>query len=170
MVRTERLQRTDRLLAAWLVALLSVALAPAAPFGGLSAVAAEATTVDLSPEAGSGPTGDVVVLTARVYDENGDLYAGAGTSTHVRFFFDSSSPNDIDSPGNSSDLDCMTGILGLCTVSYVATAPGTDVVCAVLAGPTSQCDDEAVGDAERDDRADAVQHTNPGMPLPTPTP
>ena len=170
MVRTKRHRRTDRLAAAWLVALLSIAVAPAAPFASQVAVAASATTVDVSPEHGTGPTGGVVVLTARIYDENGDLYAGTGTSTHVRFFFHASSPNDIDSPGNSSDLDCATGDDGMCTVSYTAAVAGTDIICALIGGPSSQCDDENVGDPERNDRVDAVQHVNPGTPTPTPTP
>ena len=144
--------------------------APAAPFASQVAVAASATTVDVSPQYGTGATGGVVVLTARVYDENGDLYAGTGTSTHVRFFFHPSSPNDIDSPGNSSDLDCATGDDGMCTVSYTAAVAGTDIICALLGGPSSQCDGENVGDPERNDRVDAVQHVNPGTPSPTPTP
>ena len=133
-------------------------------------MAASATTVDVSPEHGTGPTGGHVVLTARVYDADGNLYAGADTSTHVRFFFDASSPNDIDSPGNSSDLDCDTGDTGHCTVSYTAAAVGTDIVCAIIAGPTSQCTSEDVDGPERDDRVDAVEHTNPGTAAATPDP
>ncbi len=159
------------MIAATAVAALSMTLSPAVPSQGSIAVAASATRVDVSPEHGTGPTGGVVVLTARVYDDEGNLVTGAAGSAHVRFFFDPSSPNDIHGPGNSPDLDCDTDASGTCTVSYVAALPGTDIICAIIGGPTSQCDAEAVGDPERDDRVDAVEHVNPGTPVaPTPTP
>ena len=77
-------------------------------------------------EHGSGPVGDTVTLTARVYDDDGAL--STSTSSHVRFWFGVSDPNDIDSPGSSPDLDCMTGTAGACTVSYVAANSGTDTI------------------------------------------
>ena len=103
-------KRTARLTSAGLSAALIVSLvAPGIGLPMSSAAAAEATTLDVSPEHGTGSAGATVTLTARVHDGNGDLYAGSGTSTHVRFFFDPSSANDIDSPGNSPDLACDTG-------------------------------------------------------------
>ena len=52
-------------------------------------------------------------------------------------------PNDIDSPGSSPDLDCMTGTAGTCTVSYVAANSGTDI-CAPIGGNQSQCSEASV--------------------------
>ena len=173
MIRTAVEQRLHRTIAVTVVAALSMMLSPIGPSQGSIAVAASATRVDVSPEHGTGPTGGTVVLTARVYDSEGTLVTGAADSAHVRFFFDPSSPNDIVSPGNSPDLDCDTDSTGSCTVSYIAAHPGTDIICAIIGGPTSQCDSEAVGDPEREDRVDAVEHINPGTPVvpgPTPTP
>jgi hypothetical protein len=59
-------QRGDRLVVAWLAALVAIPLAPVAPVKPAVAIAAEATTVDVSPEHGSGPLGGQVTLTARV--------------------------------------------------------------------------------------------------------
>lgn len=70
MVRATRNQRADRRCRVARGA-LSIAFTPVAPFASQVAVAASATTVDVSPELGTGPTGGVVVLTARVYDETG---------------------------------------------------------------------------------------------------
>jgi hypothetical protein len=117
-----RARRTGRVVVAVAVALLAFAALPMAPVRPSIAVAASATTVDVSPEHGSGRIGETVTLTARVYDETGALYSGPATSTHVRFYFAAGSPNDIASPGNSPDLDCMTGEAGECSVSYEAAA------------------------------------------------
>jgi hypothetical protein len=117
--------RTARIASVGLTAaLLGALVAPGLGLPASRTVAASATTVDVSPEHGGGPTGATVTLTARVYDESGSLYVGDGSSTHVRFFFDPASPNDIDSPGNSPDLGCHTGTSGTCSVSYVAAVPG----------------------------------------------
>ena len=79
-----------------LAALAMVAIAPGAWFAQ-PAIAASATSD--RPVAGDGSdasVGATVVLTARVYDEDGNLYAGAGTDTHVRFYFVSGSANDSE--------------------------------------------------------------------------
>jgi hypothetical protein len=166
MLRMRGSQRTDRLVACWAFVLLAILLSPTTVAGPSVALAAAETTVDVDPEHGAGQTGGTVVLTARVHDENGDDFAGA----NVRFFFDPTSPNDMHSPGNSPDLECITGSNGICTVSYVAANPGTDVICALIGGASSQCDAEDIDDPERDDRVDSVEHVNPGSPTPTPTP
>ena len=75
-----------------LAALAMLAMAPGAWFVQ-PAVAASATTVNLSPEHGSHAVGTDVVLTARVYDEDGNLYAGPDTDTRVRFYFVAGSAN-----------------------------------------------------------------------------
>ena len=155
--------RSKRPRTALSVALVSATLfvlsvAPATPLRAPIVVAAGAPTfVDLSPEHGSGPIAGTVILTARVYDADGLL--STDTSTHVRFWFNAGDPNDIDSPGSSSDLDCDTGTTGICTVSYVAANGGTDTICAVIGGNQSQCS-EPVDQPELDDRVDVVEHTS----------
>src|SRR5688572_14994571 len=134
--------------------MLVLSLAPALPNRTPVAVAAGSPSiVDLDPEHGSGPIGGTVTLTARVYDDDGLLYTD--DSVHVRVFIEAGSPNDIDSPGNSPDLDCYTGTTGQCSVSFDAAIGGTDTVCALIGGPTSQCA-ENVDAPEMDDRVDVV--------------
>ena len=125
--------------------------------------------VDIQPESAEVDQGTTVSLTARVYSEPGLLYAGPGTSTHVRFFFVAGSPNDIDSPGNSPDLQCTTGTAGECSVSYDADELGSDLVCVMIAGPVSQCD-EPVNDPDLDDRVDVVERLVVSDSWPTPSP
>ena len=68
-------------------AFLAMLLAPGLGLpGGQMATAAPADRVDISPEHGGGPTGGLVVLTARVYDTDGHL--ATDESAHVRFYFD----------------------------------------------------------------------------------
>ena len=50
--------------------------------------------LDVDPETASGPAGTTFTLTATVYDHDGDVYAGPGTDTEVRFYFTTNSPND----------------------------------------------------------------------------
>jgi hypothetical protein len=135
--------------------------------------AAPGTKVDISPEIASVLQGSNVVLMAEIRDADGNPLVGPGTDMHVRWFFAVDSPNDIDSPGNSPDLECWTGESGQCSVSYVAASLGTDLVCALVSGPTATCD-EAQGAPDWDDNADVVTRivaTDPGPdPTPTPTP
>ena len=98
-----------------------VAMTPL-PWLAVPVTAASATTVDLSPEQGSDPVGSTVTLTARVYDEDGNLYAGPDTDTRVRFYFVPGSANDPQPPGDSPADDCYTGSDGECTVSFTASA------------------------------------------------
>ena len=49
--------------------------------------------LDVDPETASGPIGTTFTLTATVY-EGGQVFAGPGTDTHVRFYFVPGSPND----------------------------------------------------------------------------
>ena len=112
MRRQRAATRTQRWAIGLAVAVAALSMLPAAAVPQALVVAASATTVDVSPEHGAGPTGGTVTLTAVVYDEDGNVFAGPGTSTQVRFYFDPTSPNDVDSPGNSSDLRCVTGETG----------------------------------------------------------
>ncbi len=118
----------------------------------------EADTADVSP-------GSAVVLTATVYDQDGDPYAGG---SRVKMWW-LSGPNDPHNPGGSSDLDCMTAADGQCTVSYVAFDSGTDLICASLGGSRNQCT-ESWNDPELDNADDTVRRVVASTPDPTPTP
>ncbi len=132
-------------------------------------IAEPGTRVDVEPEVANVVVGQTVTLTAVVHDSNGNPSVGADTNTHVRWFFSAGSPNDIDSPGNSPDLQCWTGTAGMCSITYVPSELGTDAICALVGGPTSQCD-EAAEDPEWEDRADVVLRIVATDPTPTPTP
>ena len=110
--RATRRRRHQSVVAVSLTVLLCAIVA--APFGAGTprAFAAVATYLDVSPETAAYGPGTTVTLHAAVYDEDGNLYAGADTSTHVRFYFSTDSPNNPNSPGSSPDLDCDTGTAG----------------------------------------------------------
>ncbi|TMD28330.1 MAG: hypothetical protein E6I94_08550, partial [Chloroflexi bacterium] len=109
-------------------AFITLALAPVGvPVRGASV----ATYLDVGPESASGLSGSTFNLTATVYDQDGNVFNGPGTSTHVRFYFMAGSPNNPNNPGNSPDLTCDTDEgTGSCTVSYVGDNLGTDLICA----------------------------------------
>ena len=154
------------------VAAIGMAVSLLLSVAGPSA-AAPGTKLDIDPEIASVLQGSTVVLTAEIRDADGNPLVGPGTDMHARWFFALGSPNDIDSPGNSPDLECWTGESGQCSVSYVAASLGTDLVCALVSGPTVTCD-EAREAPDWDDNADVVTRivtTDPGPdPTPTPTP
>ena len=80
-----------RVAVAWLAgAFITLALAPVGvPVRGASV----ATYLDVGPESASGVSGSTFNLTATVYDQDGNVFNGPGTSTHVRFYFMAGSPN-----------------------------------------------------------------------------
>jgi hypothetical protein len=150
-------------------AFITLALAPVGvPVRGASM----ATYLDVGPESASGLAGSTFTLTATVYDQDGNVYNGSGSSTHVRFYFMAGSPNNPNTPGNNPDLTCDTDEgTGSCTVSYAGDNVGTDVICARFAGSPPLCD-EGVGAPELNDTADVVERivTDSPDPAPTPTP
>ena len=83
--------------------------------------ASPATIVDVQAESATLLPGAIHTLTATVYDAQGDLAAGPGADSNVRFWFQAGSVNDPGTPGNSPDLACNTGEAGWCTVGYVGT-------------------------------------------------
>ena len=168
--REARRRRHQSLVAVSLTVLLTAIVA--APFwaGTSRVLAATATFLDVSPETSTYGPGATVTLHAAVYDEDGNPYAGEGTSTHVRFYFSAASPNNPHSPGSNPDLDCDTGTSGSCDVSYVAAAFGDDTICGLFAGPPTSCT-EPSGDPELNDGMDTVVVSIvDGRPTATPTP
>jgi hypothetical protein len=167
VLRHRSLPRRRVAIVAWLAgAVLMVALAPVGlPVRGAST----ATYLDFEPESASAMPGASVSLQAFVYDQDGNLFNGPDTSTHVRFFFRTGSPNDPASPGNSPDISCDTGTSGQCSVTYVAANAGTDIICARFSGPPTLCD-EPLNAPELDNTADIVERIVTSMPAPTPTP
>src|SRR5688500_5900419 len=93
-----------------------------------AAVAEPGTQVNIEPESATVVVGQTVTLTAQVRDLNGNPALGPDANTHVRWYFAVGSPNDIDSPGNSADLECQTNSAGECSVSYVAAGLGADAI------------------------------------------
>jgi hypothetical protein len=150
--------RRRRVAVAWIVTgLLWFA---AAPLGfPTSVVSAANSSLDVEPDTGSVPAGATVTLVARVYGTDGLLDTQG--SSQVRFFFASGSPNDPGDPGNNPDMSCHTGSAGECSVSYVAVLEGTDTICAITNGPTSQCS-EPVGAPELVDLVDVVEQVVTG--------
>ncbi len=132
-------------------------------------LAAPGTRVDVEPELTTVVAGTSVTLTASVADSDGDPSIGSDTNTHVRWYFTDDSPNSPGSPGSSPDLECWTGTVGSCTVSYVPAAVGADTVCAVVASSVHSCD-EAQPAPEWDNHSDTVLVTVTDGPQPTPTP
>ena len=98
-----------------------------------------------------------------MYDEDLQPYAGG---SRVKLWW-LSGPNDPHSPGGSSDLDCMTAADGQCTVSYVASNSGTDLICASIGGSRNQCT-ESWDDPELDNGDDTVRRVVSPTPDPTP--
>jgi hypothetical protein len=166
-LRQRSLPRRRVAIGAWLAgAFLTIALAPVGlPVRGAST----ATYLDFEPESASAMPGASVSLQAFVYDQDGNLFEGPDTSTHVRFFFSTGSPNDPASPGSSPDISCDTGTSGQCSVTYVAVNAGTDIICARFSGPPSLCD-EPLDAPELANTADVVERIVTSMPAPTPTP
>jgi hypothetical protein len=127
-------------------------------------------TLDASPEDSYAYNGATVTISAQLYDETG---APQPTSHTIRFYFVAGSANAPSQPGNSPDLTCNTSGTAGCTVSYVATDDGVDLLCAVVAGSPNLCDTEQLGDPELDDHSDTVRVTigpDPdATPEPTPT-
>jgi len=142
------------------VAVCALSVAPATPFqADVVTAAGQPAYLDVDPEHGTGPVGSTVTLTAWVYDEDGLLTTGS--SSHVRFRFTPGDPNDVNTPGNNPDFECLTGTAGTCSISYVPTVAGTDTLCAIITGSVSQCA-EGVDAPEMNDRADVVEHTSSG--------
>src|SRR5688572_1670492 len=150
------------------IAVGALSIAPPTPFqADVVTAAGQPTYLDVDPEHGSGLAGSTVTLTAWVYDESGLLFTGS--SVHVRFRFTPGDPNDVNTPGNNPDFECLTGSAGTCSITYVPLVAGTDTLCALITGSASQCD-EGVNAPEVDDRVDVVEHTTGPTPTPTPTP
>ena len=91
--------------AVWLAALLVFATAAAAGMAP-PALAADSILLDVSPDDGAGATGDVVTLTADLFDGSGDPLL---TDRTIRFYFQAGSANDPGGTGNSPDMTCDTG-------------------------------------------------------------
>ena len=108
--------RTDRVLVRW----------GAAPV---------ATTLDVTPESGSGTAGSFRAVLAVVTDQYGDPMFAA---TPVNFEFVAGSPGDNgdDSTAESPDRACTTSN-GRCAIAYEVSRAGVDVICGwVGATPT----------------------------------
>ncbi len=124
--------------------------------------------LDVAPESETGPIGTTFTLTATVYDHDGDVYAGPGTDTQVRFYFLYGSPNDPHN-GSSPDLTCSTGTDGQCSVSYVGQHKGTDHVLGLAMDDWWDCwASQGASDCGR--LADMVRRTVTDAPDPDPTP
>ena len=126
-----------------------------------------ASLVDVQPETGSRATATSHLMSVVVRDQDGNPFVGPGTDARVEFHFLPSSPNDPGSPGlgGPPDLACTTGTIGACQVSFVGSAPGTDTICGVFAGPTGGCS-ELSGAPEFGDGADVVVVTWQSDPEP----
>jgi hypothetical protein len=126
--------------------------------------------LDASPEDSYAYSGATVTISAQLYDETG---APQPASHTIRFYFVAGSANAPSQPGTSPDLTCNTGGTAGCTVSYVATDDGVDLLCAVVAGSPNLCDTEELDDPELDNHSDTVRITigpDPdATPEPTPT-
>ena len=111
-----------------LAALAMVAVAPGT-WIARPAIAASATSVDLTPEHGSDDAGAEVVLIARVYDQDGNLLTGAGTSTHVRFYFNPAAPTTR--AARATARTCLLHRRRRQVQRHVhRRQPGTDIICA----------------------------------------
>ncbi|HUG29999.1 MAG TPA: hypothetical protein VMQ65_05770, partial [Candidatus Limnocylindria bacterium] len=132
-------------------------------------LAAPGARVNVEPELLDVTVGATVILTATAIDADGDPSVGAESNTHVRWYFTPDSPNNPDSPGNSPDLQCWTGTVGFCSVSYQANAAGVDTVCAIVGGSVFMCD-ESQPAPEWDNHSDTVLVTVSDGTGPTPTP
>ena len=159
--------RSPMPITAWLAGMLAFGGLGSAGLAGPVIAASDNIRLDVGPEDATGPTGGTVTLSARLLDDNGDPLLSNHT---VRFYFAAGSPNDPTGNGNSADMTCQTDGSDTCAVSYTATNPGTDLVCAMVMGSPNGCDDELLGDPELDDRVDTVRYTATGDPVPTPTP
>ena len=155
--------------AAWLVTGIFVAYAIPLATPVRAAQSDTAFSLDVEPDVASGPVGTTFTLGATVYDADGNVFAGAGTDTTVRFWFAPDSPNDPHT--SSPDMTCSTGTDGTCTVSYTAAQAGSDRICGVATSAWwgwLECF-EGVTAPERDNLADLVRR-NVTDPDPTPTP
>jgi len=161
--------RSGRMLLAALVASSGLALGVVPLVAPVLADAPAGLMVDVEPDVAQVAHGSQVVLTARVYDKSGLLNAGPGTSTRVRFYFVSGSPNDAAGRGSSADLDCYTNDAGQCSVTYIAARVGIDRICAAIGGSANLCD-EAVDAPDLVDRVDVAERTVLAVSAPTPTP
>src|SRR5688572_8316126 len=82
--------------------------------------AAPGTLIDVQPEVAEVQAGSSVTLTAFLRDAEGNPAVGAGSSTHVRWYFGTGSPNDTTTGNSSHDFECFTGDIGRCSITYTA--------------------------------------------------
>jgi hypothetical protein len=133
--------------------------------------------VDLETETASAPVGTSASIEASVYDQFGDLMAGAGRSTTVSLELLAGSAHD---PGDGSDFgspdlgSCDTGTTGRCTLEPGSSVPGLDWLCGYVPGESAVCS-EGFGAPERANGADLVQRAwvaaaPPSLPAPDPPP
>ncbi|MDQ2941688.1 MAG: hypothetical protein M3R05_05810, partial [Chloroflexota bacterium] len=127
----------DRRLSSFLVALSALSLSLSLMLAKAPMLSANGGAwIDVEPQTAIVAVGDTVTLSAQMVGRNG---GPVSASAHVRFFFTAGSPNDIHSPGSSSDLDCSTDASGSCSVTYLAANVGIDLICALTNGPVSNC-------------------------------
>lgn len=150
-------QRAGRRRAVAIIVALAVAWALMVAAARPSA-AAPGTLLDISPETESVDVGDTITLTASLRNADGTPATGPGTNTHVRWYFAAGSPNEPPGGGSNHDFECWTGALGACSISYVASAVGTDSICATAGGSPGACA-ESLGATDWADGADVVQRT-----------
>ena len=91
--------------------------------------------LDVEVDVDTVAVGSTVELTASVYLPDGSLMTGPSSNTQVRFYFAAGSANAPGGNGGGADLQCHTGLVGTCVVTYVAANAGSDVICATAAGP-----------------------------------
>ncbi len=138
-----------------LAAAISVGVWPTAPSTAIAAPGDPILDVEL--DVASVVVGATVQLTATIHGADGSLLTGPSTNTQVRFDF---LPGSANAPvgGGGADMRCHTGLVGTCTVSYVAAAVGTDVICARTTNGSDTCLED-VAAPERVDAFDTVQRT-----------
>ena len=128
-----------------------------------------AVGVDIEPETAATSLGENHVLTATIYDQFGEPFAG---NSVVSFEFFRGSPTDTDGSSPSSpDLSCSTTNASSCTVTYSQTlTPGTDLICGWVATPSlplmsgtnnsGSCGGEQI-DSDTDDEAGSPDAPEP---------
>ncbi|MGH2746416.1 MAG: Ig-like domain-containing protein, partial [Actinomycetota bacterium] len=140
----------------------------------------EASGVNADPETDSNEVGSDHEITATVYDQFGDEFAG-NTTVNFEFFQGSVSDETDNSPATPDD-SCTTGGSSSCTITYSADETGNDRLC-VWINETPQmvgdntngtCDGEGLTDAdeegapdEPDDNRDVVEKNWEPAPGPT---
>lgn len=142
------------------VALVSLAIALTMILGSPRPSLADngPNNVDVNPDTASLTTGQLVSLTA-VLTAGSDM----ASTGQVSFFLMPGSPNDTLA---APDFTC-DGSAGACTVSYVATNAGVDLICATTRSTADGCSEAwATNDATS---TDVVQRVI-SAPTPTPTP